>query len=144
MKRKIARLVIQLVGLCFGVLGALWAWIGVTFAFSALRGHGQFEILWFTPLFLAAGAVLLIIAYRGIVHFDQRGVRHITALAVIALYTKASVALQPIQDAAWEMKDHLLHTSSFFIPILFAYLIYLVVSRKLIELTETTGIQQGN
>ena len=142
MKNTIARLAVQTVGACFGILGLMWVYLGCYFAFTGIRDSDLFQMLYMTPMFLLLGAIAVTVAWRSIRHFGPKSVQAVTGLLAFSVYTGLMALLRPFQEATWDLKMRLHHSATFLIPILLAYLLYRVLSRKLIQLTKTESIQQ--
>lgn len=79
------------------------------------------------------------IAWQAIRHFGPNAIRNMVGLVAFTLFTGMITVLRPLQEAAWEQELRLHHSATFLIPMLVAYLIYRVGSRKLIALTNTDG-----
>ena len=63
-------------------------------------------------------------------------------LVVFSVYTAVSRLLDWFQDAAREKGD-LYFAAMFFIPVFLAFLLYRVLSRKVVEMTETNASNNG-
>lgn len=140
-KNTIARLAVQTVGVCFGILGLMWVYLGFHFAFTGVRDSDLFQMLYMTPMFLLLGAIVVTVAWRSIRHFGPKAVQAVTGLLAFSVYTGLMTLLRPFQEATWDLKMRLHHSATFLIPMLLSYLLYRVMSRKLIQLTETESIQ---
>ena len=144
MKRyTIAKLAVQAVGACFGILGLMWIDLGGYFAFTGIRDSDLFQMLYMTPMFFVMGGIVLAAAWQALRHFGPKAIQSVVGLVAFTVYTSMIMLLRPFQDATWDLKMRLHHAATFLIPMLLAYLLYRVMSRKLIEITTTEGIQQS-
>ena len=141
-KKTIAGLAVQVVAALFGVVGVTWVGLGLHFAVSGIRESDLFQMCYMTPMFLLLGGIVIAVAWQALRHFGPKAIQGVVGLIAFSVYTSISMLLRPFQDATWDLKMRLHHSATFLIPMLLAYLLYRVVSRKLIELTEAEGMQQ--
>ncbi len=134
-QRSIIKLGVQFAAVCFGILGATWVYLGCIFAFKGIRDSNMFLMFYMTPMFILLGAIVLAVAWQALRHFGPGAIRYVVGLGAFMLYSQMVVWLRPFQDATWELKMRLHHAATFLIPLLTAYLLYRVLSRKLIEIT---------
>jgi len=142
-KNTIAKLAVQAVGACFGILGLMWGYLGCHFAFTGIRDSDLFQMLYMTPMFFVFGGIVITVAWQSLRHFGPKAIQNVVGLVAFTVYSSIFMLLRPFQDATWDLKMRLHHAATFLIPMLLAYLLYRVASRKLIEITTTEGIQQG-
>jgi hypothetical protein len=144
MKRNtIAKLVVQAVALGFGLLGLTWVYCGIVFAVTGIRDSDPFTMFFMTPMFLIFGGIVTAIAWRALRRFGPTAIKNMVGLVVFSVYTAVSTLLDRFQDAAREKGD-LYFAAMFFIPVLLAFLLYRVLSRKLIEMTEMNASNNGS
>lgn len=134
-KRSIAKLVVQFAAVCFGVLGAMWVYFGCHFAFIGIRDADMFLMLYMTPMFILLGSILLAVVWQALRYFGPEAIRYVVGLGAFLLYSQMAVWLRPFQDATWKLQMRSHHAATFLIPLLTAYLLYRVLSRKLIGMT---------
>ena len=141
-KRSVAKLGVQFAAVCFGVLGATWVYLGCNFAFIGIRDADMFLMFYMTPMFILLGAIVLAVAWQALRHFGPGAIRYVVGLGAFLLYSQMVVWLRPFQDATWKLQMRLHHAATFLIPLLTAYLLYRVLSRKLIEITSAPNVQE--
>jgi hypothetical protein len=138
MKRNtIAKFVVQAVALGFGLLGLTWLWCGIDFAVTGVR-DSDLVAVFMSLVFLILGEIVTAIAWQALRRFGPTAIKNVVGLVVFSVYTAVSTFLDRFQDAAREKGD-LCFAAMFFIPVLLAFLLYRVLSRKLIEMTETNA-----
>ena len=140
-KNTIARLAVQIVGACFGVLGVMWVYLGCHFAFTGIRDSDLFQMLYMTPMFFVLGGIVIAVAWQALRHFGTKAVQNVVGLVAFTVYTSIFMLLRPFQDATWDLKMRLHHSATFLIPMLLSYLLYRILTKKLIEMTQTESIQ---
>ncbi len=118
--------------------------MGIYFGIIGIRDSNSFSVFFMLPVFVISGGIVVLIAWQNLRHFGPTSIRAIVGLLAFAAHSSIFTLLRPFSDTAWELKMEALHFATFVVPILLAYLLYRVVSRKLIELTETQNIQQPN
>ncbi|MHC4172405.1 MAG: hypothetical protein ACYST5_05625 [Planctomycetota bacterium] len=146
MKRKmrkdvITKRVIQAIAVCFGLLGLGWICIGIHFAVTDVLDRDMFLML-FTSMTLIFGVVFVAIAYQSLRHFGPNSIKNVTGLAAFALYTILVNLVGSCIETTREPMMQLLGAGAIFILILPAYIFYSIVSRRLIQITETKNIQK--
>ena len=139
-KRTIARLAVQAVGACFGMLGLMWVCLGFHFAFRGIRESDLFQMLYMTPMLFVLGGIVITVAWQSLRRFGPKAIQSVVGLVAFSVYTGIFMLLRPFQEATWDLKMRLHHSATFLIPMLLAYLLYRVLSRKLIEVTNTESI----
>jgi hypothetical protein len=139
-KSTIVKLVVQAVGCGFGLLGLAWFYLGIEAGVTGIRDSDPFFFM--TPMFLLFGGVLIAVAWRTLRRFGPTAIKNVVGLVAFSAYIAVSTFLERFQEAAREKGDLYLSALSF-IPLLFAFLLYRVLSRKLIEMTETNTSNNG-
>jgi len=119
-------------------------YLGCHFAFTGIRKSDLFQILYMTPMFFVLGGIVITVAWQSLRHFGPKAIQNVVGLIAFSVYTGILMLLRPFQDATWDLKMRLHHFATFLIPMLLAYLLYRVLSRKLIEMTNTESIQQAD
>jgi len=140
-KDVIIKRVIQAIAVCYGLLGLSWICIGFHFAVTGVLGR-TLSLMLVTFITIIFGVIFVAIAYQSLRHFGPNSIKNVTCLAALTLYTILITLVRPYQEAILELKIVLLDAATILIPLLLAYLLYSVVSRKLIQITETKNIQQ--
>jgi hypothetical protein len=151
MKRKIrkdviTKFVIQAIAVFLGIFSLVGIYLCVHLAVTFVWERDEFPMSFIIPmliLMLLIEVVTVAIAYQNIRHFGPNSIKNMTGLAAFYLYCILISHVGPYLTATREsMMQGLLSLAAFLILILLAYFFYLVVSRKLIQLTETKNIQQ--
>jgi len=143
MKRNaIAKFVVQAVAFCFGLLGLAWVYIGVYAGITSSLDSDLFGMIFMTPMLLILGGIVIAVAWQALRHFGPTAIKNVVGLVVFSAYTAVSTFLERFEEAARE-KGNLYFSALFFIPVLLAFLLYRVLSRKLIEMTETNASNNG-
>jgi hypothetical protein len=137
MKRNaLARLVIQAVAGGFGLLGLIWAYLGVHFAVTGIRDSDRFAMFSMTPMLLILGGIVVAVAWQALRHFGPNAIRNVVGLVAFSTYIAVSTFLDRFEEAAREKGD-LYFSAMVFIPVLLAFLLYRALSSKLIQMTGT-------
>lgn len=138
MKRNtIAKFVVQAVALGFGLLGLTWVYIGIYFGVTGIRDSDRFVMFCMTPMFLILGGIVTAVAWQALRYFGPKAIKNVVGLVAFSAYTGMSTFLEPLQEATRHLKGDLYLSATVFIPMLIAFLLYRVLSRKLIEMTGT-------
>jgi len=140
-KNTIARLAVQTVGACFGILGLMCVYLGCHFAFTGIRESDLFQMLYMTPMFFLLGGIVITVAWQSLRHFGTKAIQNVVGLVAFSVYTASMMLFRPFQDATRDLEMKLHHAATFLIPMLLAYLLYRVLSRKLIEVTNMESIR---
>ena len=146
MKRKmrkdvITKRVIQAIAVCFGFIGLVWIYLSIHVAVTGVRDRDMFKLC-MTLMLLIFGGIVVAVAYQNHRRFGPNSIKNVTFLVVFTLYCILKTLVRPYQEAILELEIVLLDLATFLIPLFLAYLLYSVVSRKLIQITETKNIQQ--
>lgn len=140
-KRAVTKLIVQAVAVAFGVLGLIWIFIGFHSALLGIRDSDRFRMFFMAPGFLLLGGICVAVAWQSIRRFGPNPIKSVTALVAFSIYVGLTTLVEPFEEAAQDLKMELFPSATFLIPMLLAYLFYRVVSRKLIQLTETESSQ---
>jgi len=141
-KCTITKLIVQAVAVAFGLLGLMWIFGGFYIAVVGIRELDRFSVFFMIPMSFLLGGIVLAVAWQNLRHFGRESIQNVTALVALLVYTGLMTLVEPFQDATRDLKKELLYSATFLIPVLLAYLFYRVLSRKLIQLTETESSQQ--
>ena len=144
-KDVITKRVIQAIAVCFGLHGLSGIYLCVHFVVTDGLGRDFFSILFimsFISINLLFVVVFVAIAYQNLRHFGPNSIKSMTGLATIILHSILIVQVGPYIGATQEPMRTLLYVAVFSIISLLAYFFYSVVSRKLIQITETKNIQK--
>jgi len=141
-KDVITKRVIQAIAVCYGFLGLSWICIGILFAVTDVLDRDLFLML-FTSMTLIFGVVFVAIAYQSLRHFGPNSIKNVSGLAAFTLYTILINLVGSCIEATREPMMELLGAGAIFILMFLVYYFYSVVSRKLIQITETKNIQKG-
>lgn len=137
-RNTIAKFVVQGVALGFGLLGLLWVYIGIDFGVTGIRESDRFVMFFMTPMFLILGGIVIAVAWQALRRFGPTAIKNVVGLVMFSAYTAVSTFLDRFQEAA-RKKGDLYFSAMFVIPVLLAFLLYRVLSRRLIEMTETNA-----
>ena len=142
MKRNaIAKLVVQAVALGFGLLGLMWVCMGIYSAVVGIRESDLFVMFFMTPMFLILGWIVIVVAWQALRHFGPNAIKNVVALIAFAAYGVMSEFLGRFLEATRDLKGNLYRPAIALVPILLAFLLYRVLSRRLIEMT---GMDRSN
>jgi len=151
MKRKmrkdvITKRVVQAIAVFLGIFGLVGIYIGIYFAVIFVWDREMFPMSFIIPMLifmLLIEVVAVAIAYQNLRHFGPNSIKSMTGLAAFYLHCILIGHVGPYLQAIREPPlEALLSVAALVISVLLAYFFYLVVSRKLIQLTETKSIQQ--
>jgi cation transport ATPase len=142
-KSKATRLIIQGVGACFGILGLIWVCMGICFAVAGIRDSDLFGMFFMTPMFLILGGIVLAVAWQAVRHFGPNAIKNVVALVAFSAYCVMSLFPEPPQEVTRDLKGKLYLYAAVFVPMLLAFLLYRVLSRKLIEMTGADASHDG-
>jgi len=139
-RRTITKRLVQTVAVAFGVLGLMMVVLGFRSAVVGIKESDRFGLLCMTPVFLVFGGIEIAIAYQNLRHFGPNAIRNVTCLVTLTLYGTLA-PLDPLEQLAiggvmGAFVDVAIHS----IPLLLAVFFYLVVSKKLIRITEVQSI----
>jgi hypothetical protein len=136
----VTKLIVQAVAVAFGVLGLLWIFFGFRFAVPSISESDRFLIC-MAPWFLILGGICVAVAWQSIRRFGPNPVKSVTALVALSVYVGLSTFVEPPEEVVQDLKTELYYLAPYLIPMLLAYLFYRVVSRMLLQLTETDSSQ---
>jgi hypothetical protein len=144
MKRDIvAKRVIQAVACGFGLLGLFCVYDAVYFAVIGIPEPAWHETLIASLLSLIPGGIMLVIAWRALRHFGPNVIRIVVGLVMfLAWFLLARLPLVP-RDGGPRWRSNLLNTAIVLGPPCLAFLLYRIISRKLIQMTGTGASDNG-
>jgi hypothetical protein len=142
-KRKLTKLILQGAAIIFGLIGLVEIYMGVEFAITGIRDSDLFELFIMAPMFFLMGGLLLAVAWQNLRHFGPNSIRNVTFLLVFALYLFVP-DIKLYQEATARLKTDLLQFAAFLIPVLLGFVLYSVVSKKLIQITKIENSEQAN
>ena len=125
----------------FGVLGLMWIVFGFHFAVLGISESDRFLKFCMAPWFLILGGICVAVAWQSIRRFGPNPIKSVTALVALSVYVGLSTFAEPPEEAVQNLKTELYYLAPCLIPMLLAYLFYRVVSRMLLQLTETDSSQ---
>jgi hypothetical protein len=151
-KAKATRLTLQTVALAFGLLGLYYIYLGLD---STVRGPWKPEsdigffldgilFLGMNSIFILGGGAVVAIAWKNLRHFGARSVRNLSGLLAFAAWIGMSVFLLPVETAAREARTGFRHFVISLSPILLAFLLHRVLSKKLVAMAGTTSAGQDS
>lgn len=132
-KRTITKLIVQGVAGAFGVLGLMWIFFGFLFAVTSIRQSDRFSMFYMASDLLLFGGICFAIAWQNLRHFGRKSIQYVAGLVAFSVYVGLITLMEPFME--------LYPSATSLIPLLLAYLLYRVLSRKLIQLTETQSSQ---
>jgi len=138
----IAKFVVQAVALGFGLLGLIWVCMGLYAPVIGIRHSDLFAMFFMTPMFLILGGIVIAVAWQALRHFGPNAIKNVVGLVAYSAYTAVIAFLDGFQEAVRE-KGNLYFSAMCLTPVLLAYLLYRVLSRKLIEMTGMDASSDG-
>ncbi len=132
-KSKATRLIIQAVSAGFGIFGLTEVYLGIYFAVIGIRESDLFAMFFMTPMFLILGGIVAAIAWQALRRFGPTAIKNMVALVALSAYIAVSTFLDRFEEAA-RAKGDLYFSAMSLIPLLLAYVLYRVLSRKLIKM----------
>jgi len=136
-KSKVIRLIVQAVAVGFGILGLIDIYLGLYFMVTSIRDSDLFGMFFMTPICFLFGGIVIAVAWQNLHHFGPNAIQNIVALVAFLAYAGLLVLLEPFEKYTHNSKTVLDDIATVFGPILLAYMLYRVLSRKLIQITET-------
>lgn len=143
MKRDIvAKRVIQVVACGFGLLGLIAACMGVSFAVGGIRDSDRRAMLWMAPLFLLLGGIPIAIAWQNLRRFGPNAIRNVVGFFMFLAWSRLAWFPESSQHSEPRWQSDLLEMALVLGPLYLAFLLYRILSRKLIQMTGT-GASNG-
>jgi hypothetical protein len=139
-RRTITKRIVQAVAVAFGLLGLLWVFGGLLFTVPAIMESDR-SVLFDIPLLLVVGGILLAIAWQNLRRFGPNAIKNVTCLVALTLWGILTSFDRSLESATADSRTALVRMAFFHIPLLVAIIFYVVVSKKLIRITETENIQ---
>ncbi len=131
--------IIQAVAAAFGLLGALFVYIGAYAGIPTVLKSDYAALLYMVLPFTAFGVIVLAIAWLNLRHFGPRSIRHLTALVLVLIYLWSlgwfHVLIERLEQTATNPMIGLLVAALDVLSLLVLYWSYCALSRKLIQLT---------
>jgi len=130
-----------MVGAGFGILGLMWICFGCWLVLTSIRESELFQMLCMASAFFIFGGIAIVAGWQSIRYFGTKAIQSVVALVAYSVYI-GLLMLRSFLPITLDQKMRLHSFVTFFVPVLIAYLLYRVLTRKLIEITETKNIQQ--
>jgi hypothetical protein len=144
MKRDIvAKRVIQAVACGFGLLGLFAVYMSVSFALIALRDLDRHESLITGPLFLVLGGIMIAVAWQTLRRFEPDAIRNVVGLVMFFAWSQLAWFPESSQHSEPCWRSDLAETALVLGSLCLAFLLYRILSRKLIQVTETGASDNG-
>jgi len=138
MKRDIvAKRIIQAVACGFGLLGLFGVYMGVSFAVIALRDLDQRELLFTVPLFLLLGGIMIAVAWQTLRRFGPDAIRNVVGLFMFLAWCQLAWFPESSQHSEPRWRHDLLEAALVLGSVCLAFLLYRILSRKLIQMAGT-------
>lgn len=140
MKRDVvAKRVIQVVACGFGLLGLFAVYMSVSFALIALRDLDRHESLITGPLFLVLGAIMIAVACQSLRRFGPDAIRNVVGLVMFFAWSQLAWFPESSQHSEPRWRSDLAETALVLGSLCLAFLLYRILSRKLIQMTGTAA-----
>lgn len=141
MKRdKIAKRVVQAIALCSGLCGLMCVYLGARVAVDGVQDSDRLQKFALLLTFLGFGGIDIAVAWQALRRFGPNAIRNVVALVVFGLFAVMDMLLSPILDAPEESRVKPLLVLAI---LLLVFVLYRVLSGKLIELTGANKPSNG-
>ena len=139
-KIKNTKLIVQGVAVALGLLGILWIDMGLFFARQGIRESESFSIFFMTPMFIVLGGIVVAVAWQNLRCLSPNSIRNLTFLFVLFLYSYGSDAISKLlEESTSETPSELVTLASFLVPVIIAFILYSIISKKLIQIINTNN-----
>jgi hypothetical protein len=144
MKRDIvAKRVIQIVACGFGLLGLFAASMGVCFAVDGIRSSDRSQLFFMPPFFLALGGIGIAIAWQALRRFGPNAIRNVVGFFMFLVWSELAWFPESSEHSEPRGRGHLLEAALVLGSLCLAFLLYRILSRKLIQMTGTGASNNG-
>ncbi len=144
MKRDIvAKRVIQVVACGFGLVGLLWAFGGAGLVVTSVRESEGFWLFITAPFFFVLGGIGIAVAWQALRRFGPNAIRNVVGLFMYLAWSQLAWFPKSSQHGEALWRSHLLEAALVLGPLCLALLLYRILSRKLIQMTEPAALSDG-
>jgi hypothetical protein len=144
MKRAIvAKRAIQVVACGFGLLGLVCAYDGLCSAAGGFRDPSQCETFFTAAVSLIIGGVLIGVAWKALWRFGPNVIQSVVSLVLLVAWSLLAWVPEPSRDNEPRWPGQLLEMALVLGPLYLAFLLYRILSRKLIQITGTAASSDG-
>ncbi len=137
---KIAKRVVQAIALVFGLCGLMCVYLGTRVAVDGVQDSDRLRTFAMLLMFLGLGGIDIAIAWQALWRFGPNAIRNVVALAIFGMFPVIDTLLSPILDAP---EDSRMKPLLVLAVLLFAFVLYRVLSGRLIELTGANESSSG-
>lgn len=140
MKRDIvAKRVIQVVACGFGLLGLFCVCLAAAFLVTGIW-KAEWSLLFLsTPLFLALGGIEIAIAWQALRRFGPTAIRNVVGLFMYFAWSQLAWFPESSHHSEPRWQSDLLEAALVLGPLCLAFLLYRILSRKLVQMTRTAA-----
>jgi hypothetical protein len=144
MKRDaIVKLAIQTVAICFGLLGLVSVWGGLSFLVMSIRDSDRSMLFITPPLFLLLGGAGIAVAWQAVRRFGPTAIRNVVGLMAFFAWSMLTWFPESSQDGGPRWRSDLVDAAIVLGSLCLAFLLYRMLSRKLIQMTGTATPSDG-
>jgi hypothetical protein len=144
MKRDIVvKLGIQTIATCFGLLGLVSAWGGVSFLVIGMRDSDRSLLFFMPPFFLALGGIGIAVAWQALRRFGPTAIRNVVGFFMFLAWSTLAWFPESSQHSDPRWRSDLLEAALVLGPLCLAFLLYRILSRKLIQMMGTLASDDG-
>lgn len=143
MKRDIvAKRVIQVIACGFGLLGLVAVCMGVCFAVEGIRNSDRRTLFLMAPQFLILGALPIAVAWQTLRRFGSNAIRNVVGLSMFLAWSRLAWFPESSHHSEPRWQGELLEIALVLGPVCLAFLLYRVLSRKLIQMAGTAATNE--
>ncbi len=144
MKRDIvAKRMIQIIAFGFGLLGLVAVCMGVSFAVEGIRNSDRRTLFLMAPQFLILGALPIVIAWQTLRRFGPTAIRNVVGLFTFLAWSQLAWFPESSRHSEPRWGSELVEAALVLGPLCLAFLLYRILSRKLILAIGTDASSSG-